>query len=98
MDCDQDQPQRSNWRGGCVITTEGVCLDAGRKWRYMGYCAGRRSRQANYGKRATRSFTLDGARSIEMPTVIVIYEIRLLEVVIHDAKFERAKFAVAGRA
>ncbi len=30
MDCDQDQPQRSNWRGGCVITTEGVCLDAGR--------------------------------------------------------------------
>jgi len=30
MDCDQDQPQRSNWRSGCVITTEGVCLDAGR--------------------------------------------------------------------
>ncbi len=47
---------------------------------------------------ATRSFTLDGARSIEMPTVIVIYEIRLLEVVIHDAKFEAANFAVAGRA
>ena len=28
MDCDQGQPRRSNWRGGCVITTEGVCLDA----------------------------------------------------------------------
>src|SRR6266536_1780960 len=28
MDCDQGRPQRSNWRGGCVITTEGVRLDA----------------------------------------------------------------------
>ncbi len=27
-DCGQDRPQRSNWRGGCIITTEGVRLDA----------------------------------------------------------------------
>jgi len=30
-DCDQDRPQRSNWRGGCIITTEGVRLDARKK-------------------------------------------------------------------
>jgi hypothetical protein len=47
---------------------------------------------------ATRSFTLDGARSIELPTVTVLYEIRLFEVVIHDALFADAKFAQAGRA
>jgi hypothetical protein len=47
---------------------------------------------------ATRSFTLDGARSIGLPTVTVLYEIRLLEVVLHDARFADAKFAVAGRA
>src|SRR6266487_2467343 len=28
MDCDQDRPQFRNWRGGCVIMTEGVRLDA----------------------------------------------------------------------
>ena len=27
MDCDQGQPQRSNWRGGCVITTGGAYLN-----------------------------------------------------------------------
>jgi hypothetical protein len=47
---------------------------------------------------AIRSFTLDGARSIGLPTVTVLYEIRLLEVVVHDARFADAKFAVAGRA
>jgi hypothetical protein len=36
MDCDQGQPQRSNWRGGCVITTEGVCLDAGKNGQIAG--------------------------------------------------------------
>ena len=29
MDCDRGQPQRSNW-SGCVITTEGVYLSAGK--------------------------------------------------------------------
>ena len=29
MDCDRGQPQRSNW-SGCVITTEGVYLNAGK--------------------------------------------------------------------
>jgi hypothetical protein len=47
---------------------------------------------------ATRSFTLDGARSIGLPTVTVLYEIRLFEIVVHDALFEDAKFAQAGRA
>jgi hypothetical protein len=47
---------------------------------------------------ATRSFTLDGARSIKLPTVTVLYESRLFEVVIHDAMFTDAKFAQAGRA
>src|SRR6266568_2280239 len=36
MDCDQGQPQRSNWRGGCFITTEGVCLDAGKNGQIAG--------------------------------------------------------------
>jgi hypothetical protein len=47
---------------------------------------------------ASRSFTLDGARSIGLPTVTVIYEIRRLEIIVHDALFEHAKFAQAGRA
>ena len=46
----------------------------------------------------TRAFTLDGARSIDMPTVTVLYEITPLGVVMRDAKFETAKFAQAGRA
>ncbi|MGB6541115.1 MAG: hypothetical protein WBF03_09610 [Xanthobacteraceae bacterium] len=46
----------------------------------------------------TRAFTLDGARSIDMPTVTVLYEITPLGVVVRDAKFENAKFAQAGRA
>jgi hypothetical protein len=47
---------------------------------------------------ATQSFTLDGARSIGLPTVTVLYEIRLFEIVLHDARFSDAKFAIAGRA
>jgi hypothetical protein len=47
---------------------------------------------------ATRSFTLDGARSIGLPTVTVLYEIQLFEVIVHDALFAEAKFAQAGRA
>ena len=47
---------------------------------------------------ATRSFTLDGARSIALPSVTVVYETTPLGVVIHDANFEDAKYAQAGRA
>ena len=47
---------------------------------------------------ATRSFTLEGARSIGLPTVTVLYEIQLFQVIVHDARFADAKFAVAGRA
>jgi hypothetical protein len=47
---------------------------------------------------AARSFTLDGARSIGLPTVTVLYEIRFFEIIVHDALFEDAKFAQAGRA
>lgn len=47
---------------------------------------------------ATRSFTLDGARSIGLPTVTVLYEIQPLEVIVQDAKFKDAKYAQTGRA
>jgi hypothetical protein len=47
---------------------------------------------------ATRSFTFDGARSIGLPTVTVLYEIQLFEVIVHDALFADAKFAQSGRA
>lgn len=46
----------------------------------------------------TRSFTIDGARSIGLPTVTVLYAVSRFELTIHDAKFEDAKFAQAGRA
>ena len=45
----------------------------------------------------TRSFTIDGARSIGMPTVTVLYAIARFEIMVHDAKFEEARFAQAGR-
>lgn len=47
---------------------------------------------------ATRSFTLDGAPSIGLPTVTVIYEIRRFEVMVHDALFADGRYAQAGRA
>lgn len=46
----------------------------------------------------TRSFTIDGARSIGLPTVTVLYVTSRFELTIQDAKFEEAKFAQAGRA
>jgi hypothetical protein len=46
----------------------------------------------------TRSFTLDGARSIGLPTVTVLYQIARFEITVHAAKFEDAKFHQAGRA
>lgn len=46
----------------------------------------------------TRSFVLDGARSIGLPTVHVIYEMQNPYIIVHDAKFEEAKYGQAGRA
>lgn len=47
---------------------------------------------------ATRSFTFDGAKSIGMPTVTVLYEVQHIVIVVHDALFQEATFAQAGRA
>jgi hypothetical protein len=46
----------------------------------------------------TRSFTIEGARSIGMPTVTVLYAIARFEITVHDATFKEARFAQAGRA
>jgi hypothetical protein len=47
---------------------------------------------------ATRSVTLEGARSIGMPTVTVLFEIRLFDIIVRDAFFEDARFSQTGRA
>lgn len=47
---------------------------------------------------AVRSLVLDGARSIGLPSVTVLYEISLFQVIIHDAQFQEAPFSFAGRA
>ena len=45
-----------------------------------------------------RSFTVQGVRSADLPTVTVLYEIELNEIVIHNALFEEADAFQAGRA
>jgi hypothetical protein len=45
-----------------------------------------------------RSFTFDGAKSIGLPTVTVLYEMQDLVIVVHDALFQEPKFSQAGRA
>jgi hypothetical protein len=45
-----------------------------------------------------RSVTLDGAQSIGLPTVTVVYEVDAETITIHDMKFEDSKYAAAGRA
>jgi hypothetical protein len=45
-----------------------------------------------------RSFTFEGAKSIGMPTVTVLYEIQHLAIVVHDALFQEPAFTQAGRA
>jgi hypothetical protein len=45
-----------------------------------------------------RSFTFDGARSIGLPTVTVMYEFQHIVVVVRDALFKESKFTRAGRA
>jgi hypothetical protein len=46
----------------------------------------------------TRAFTLDGAKSIGLPTVTVVYEFDQDTVVIHDALFEVAAYDQSGLA
>jgi hypothetical protein len=45
-----------------------------------------------------RSFTFDGAKSIGLPTVTVVYETQHLVIVVQDALFQEPRFAQAGRA
>lgn len=45
-----------------------------------------------------RAFTFEGARSVGMPTVTVVYECLPALVVVHDARFVDAGHANAGRA
>lgn len=48
--------------------------------------------------RALRSATLDGARSIGLPTVIALYEVGDGVIIFHDLKFKDSKYAHAGHA
>lgn len=45
----------------------------------------------------TRSFTLQGARSIGLPTVTVVYE-KNIALIVHDALFEEPPYGQVGRA
>lgn len=45
-----------------------------------------------------RAYILDGVRSVELPTVTVLYEITDEAIVIHDARFADADFDSFGRA
>ena len=46
----------------------------------------------------TRAFTFPGARSIDMPDITLLYEIRGETIVIHDALFEESAYSQDGRA
>jgi hypothetical protein len=46
----------------------------------------------------TRQFVFDGARSIGMPSVRLVYVIELMCVVVHEARFEDSIHLYAGRA
>lgn len=46
----------------------------------------------------TRAFTLDGAKSIGLPTVTVVYEVGETNIIVHDVRFEDAKYGQAGHA
>ena len=45
-----------------------------------------------------RVLVVEGARSIDMPTVTVVYEFNIQYVTIREARFEDAKAARAGHA
>lgn len=46
----------------------------------------------------TRAFTFDGARSIDMPDVTLLYQVTDMLVVIHDALFKDSTHGQAGHA
>jgi hypothetical protein len=46
----------------------------------------------------SRSFTLEGARSIGLPTVTLVYEIGSGIITVHDVRFTEAKYGQAGHA
>ena len=45
------------------------------------------------GNGKLRVFTLDGVRSLGMPTVTILFEVSRFELTIHDALFEESKIA-----
>lgn len=47
---------------------------------------------------STRALTLEGARSIDLPTVTAVYDVEEARVTITDVKFEDAAYGQAGTA
>lgn len=47
---------------------------------------------------SVRTFTLEGARSIGMPTLVLIYRVEGDTVILEAARFSDAKYSTAGRA
>jgi hypothetical protein len=46
----------------------------------------------------SRALTVEGARAIKMPTIIVLYEVQRGLIIIHKARFEEAQALQAGTA
>jgi hypothetical protein len=44
----------------------------------------------------TRAYTFEGARSIDLPTVTLLYEMQVETIVIHDALFSDSRQGQAG--
>lgn len=47
---------------------------------------------------SVRAYEMVGARSIQLPTLVIIYQITAWGIVIHEAQFREADAAYAGRA
>lgn len=83
-----------------LLTGEPIAKRAGDAWNAITWViahdptAGRAVTES--GK--TRLLIFDGARSIDMPTVKVTYEIGNPEIILHQAIFEDAPYHQAGRA
>lgn len=45
-----------------------------------------------------RAFTFEGAKSVGLPTLTVVYGCDLQNITIHDARFEEPRATVIGRA
>ena len=46
----------------------------------------------------TRAYTFEGARSIDLPTLTLLYEIQTETIVVHDALFADSRHSHTGRA